>query len=48
MYNQGVGTTADAEHSLATGMFPLENGRVFQKYYDNDWNDMYTLLKNKK
>ena len=45
MYNQGVGTTADAEHSLASGMFPLENGRVFQKYYDNDWNDMYSLLK---
>ena len=45
MYNQGVGTTADAEHSLATGLYPLENGRVFQKFYSNEWNDMYSLLK---
>ena len=26
-------------------MYPLENGYIFQKYYDNKWQDIYTVLK---
>ena len=46
MYNQGIGTTADSEHTTATSMYPLENGRVYQKYYHNDWLDLYSILQN--
>ena len=28
-------------------MYPLENGYVFQKYYDNKWLDIYTTLREK-
>lgn len=45
MYNQGLGTTADSEHAFATSLYPLENGRVFQKYYNNQWDDLYSILK---
>lgn len=45
MYNQGLGTTADSEHSLATSMYPLENGMAFQKYFANNWYDIYQDLK---
>ena len=46
MYNQGIGTTADSEHTIITSMYPLENGRVFQKYYHNDWQDIFSVLNN--
>lgn len=46
MYNQGIGTTADSEHTIATSMYPLENGRVYQKYYHNNWQDFYSVLHN--
>ena len=44
MYNQGLGTTADSEFEMENSMYPLENGYVFQKYYGNTWNDIYTTL----
>ena len=47
MYNQGLGTTADSEFEMENSMYPLENGYVFQKYYDNTWLDIYTTLKDK-
>lgn len=47
MYNQGLGTTADSEFEMANSMYPLENGYVFQKYYDNKWSDIYTSLRSK-
>ena len=46
MYNQGLGTTADSEFQMANSMYPLENGYVFQKYYANEWLDIYTTLRN--
>ena len=48
MYNQGLGTTADSEFEMENSMYPLENGYVFQKYYNNTWLDIYSTLKNKK
>lgn len=45
MYNQGLGTTADSEFEMENSMYPLENGYVFQKYYDNTWLDIYTTLR---
>ena len=45
MYNQGLGTTADSEFEMENSMYPLENGYVFQKYYGNKWNDIYSTLK---
>lgn len=45
MYNQGLGTTADSEHTVATSLYPLENGRVFQKYFRNQWNSLYQEVK---
>ncbi len=45
MYNQGLGTTADSEFEMENSMYPLENGYVFQKYYNNTWFDIYTSLK---
>lgn len=45
MYNQGLGTTADSEHTTLNSMFPLENGRVFQKYYNNKWFDLFSQLE---
>lgn len=46
MYNQGLGTTADSEFEMENSMYPLENGYVFQKYYNNNWKDIYTTLRN--
>ena len=46
MYNQGLGTTADSEFEMENSMYPIENGYVFQKYYDNTWLDINTVLKN--
>lgn len=45
MYNQGLGSTADSEFEMENSMYPLENGYVFQKYYDNTWYDIYSVLK---
>ena len=45
MYNQGLGTTADSEFEMENSMYPLENGYIFQKYYNNTWLDIYTTLK---
>ena len=45
MYNQGLGTTADSEFEMENSMYPLENGYVFQKYYNNAWVDIYTTLR---
>ena len=45
MYNQGLGTTADSEHTMLTSLFPLENGMVFQRYYDNEWYDIFSEVK---
>ena len=45
MYNQGLGTTADSEFEMENSMYPLENGYVFQKYYNNNWLDIYTTLR---
>ncbi len=45
MYNQGLGTTADSEFEMENSLYPLENGYVFQKYYDNKWFDIYSTLK---
>lgn len=45
MYNQGLGTTADSEHTVATSFYPLENGRVYQKYFKNTWDSLYSDLK---
>lgn len=46
MYNQGLGTTADSEFEMENSLYSLENGYVFQKYYRNTWNDIYTTLRN--
>ena len=45
MYNQGLGSTADSEFEMENSLYPLENGYVFQKYYNNDWEDIYTVLR---
>lgn len=45
MYNQGLGSTADSEFEMENSMYPLENGYVFQKYYNNAWQDIYTTLR---
>lgn len=45
MYNQGLGSTADSEFEMENSMYPLENGYIFQKYFDNEWLDIYTVLK---
>lgn len=45
MYNQGTGSTADSEHTIATSMYPLENGRVYEKYFKNKYDDIYSTLK---
>ncbi len=45
MFNQGLGTTADSEFEMENSMYPLENGYVFQKYYNNTWFDIYNTLR---
>ncbi len=45
MYNQGLGSTADSEFEMENSLYPLENGYVFQKYYSNTWQDIYSTLK---
>lgn len=45
MYNQGLGTTADSEFEMENSLYPLENGYVFQKYYNNKWLDIFTELR---
>ena len=45
MYNQGLGSTADSEFEMENSMYPLENGYIFQKYYNNTWQDIYTTLR---
>lgn len=45
MYNQGLGSTADSEFEMENSLYPLENGYVFQKYYNNNWEDIFTVLR---
>lgn len=45
MYNQGLGSTADSEFEMENSLYPLENGYVFQKYYNNHWKDIFSTLK---
>lgn len=45
MYNQGLGSTADSEFEMENSMYPLENGYVFQKYSNNTWLDIFSILK---
>ena len=45
MYNQGMGTTADSEFEMENSLYPLENGYVFQKYYNNEWLDIFSELR---
>lgn len=45
MHSSSYTTTADAEHSFITSMYPLENGEAFSKYYSNTYDDIFTNLK---
>ena len=41
MHSQGLGTTADSEHSVLNSLYPLENGSVYQFYAKNKY---YNIL----
>ena len=43
---QSYATTADAEFSLMTSVFPLENGVVFSRFYRNDYDNIFKMYNN--
>ena len=40
MHAQGLGSTADSEHTVLNSLYPLENGSVYQFYAGNTWKSM--------
>ncbi len=45
MHQQSYSSTADSEFAFTTGLFPLENGQSFEKYYASKYPDIYSILK---
>ncbi|MEG2460078.1 MAG: LTA synthase family protein [Clostridia bacterium] len=45
MHAQGLGSTADSEHTVLNSLYPLENGSVYQFYAANRW---YNILNEPK
>lgn len=43
----GVGTSSDSEFTYATSLLPANNGTVFVNYYNNNFNTIQNLLKDK-
>ena len=46
-YMQSFSSTADSEFSVATSLFPLENGMSFSKYPNITYPDLFHVLKTK-
>lgn len=44
MNMQSYSTTADAEHSTITSIYPMENGMSFSKYYTNTYDDIFKIF----
>lgn len=47
MHSTSYTTTADAEHSTITSLYPLENGEAFAKYYGNTYDSLFQMFKDK-
>lgn len=45
MHASSYTTTADAEHSFITAIYPSENGEAFSKYYANTYDDIFKNFK---
>ncbi len=45
MHTSSYTTTADAEHSFITSIYPGENGEAFSKYYSNTYDDVFGIFK---
>lgn len=43
--SQSYTTTADSEHSVINSLYPLENGMAFSQYCNNDYDDIFGLMK---
>ena len=44
MHSQSYTSTADSEFSVQTSMYPLENGLSFSKYYNVEYDDLFSLM----
>ena len=44
MHQQSYTTTADSEFGFTTGLFPLESGLSYEKYYGSEYPDLYGKL----
>ena len=45
MHSQGLGTTADSEHTVLNSLYPLENGSVYQFYAGNKYYNLLNVTK---
>ena len=44
MHSQSYTSTADSEFSVQTSMYPLENGLSFSKYYNVEYDDLFSIM----
>lgn len=44
MYMQSYSTTADSEFAFSTGLYPIENGQSFEKYFASTYPNIYKIL----
>ena len=47
MFMQSYSSTADSEFSTVTSLYPMENGMSYSRYYTNEYDDIFTMFKNK-
>lgn len=45
MHAQSYTTTADSEFSVVSSLYPLDNGLSFAKYFNVDYDDIFTALQ---
>ncbi len=46
MHSQSYTSTADSEFAVQMSMYPLENGLSFSKYFNVEYEDLFTLMTN--
>lgn len=44
MHSQSYSSTADSEFAVQMSLYPLENGLSFSKYYDVEYDDLFSIM----
>ena len=46
MQSQSYTSTADSEFAVQTSLYPLENGLSFSKYWNVQYEDLFSIMTN--